>query len=123
MPKAGPVLRAELDGVWYLEAHPEVAEFFKQTGVFAYYEKLADFHQQVSKTFSISYDGREAIVGKEEFMVDEVAIAEVTSLPRTWDCWFKTIVPANIEFRSYLQPQHKDLIWKKDISMSYLEPK
>jgi hypothetical protein len=32
-------------------------------------------------------------------------------------------MPANIEFRSYLQPQHKDLIWKKDIPMSFLEPK
>jgi hypothetical protein len=50
MPKVGPVLRAGLDGVWYLEAHPEVAEFFKQVGVYAYCEKLAYFHQQVSKT-------------------------------------------------------------------------
>jgi hypothetical protein len=49
MPKAGPVLRAELDGVWYLEAHPEVAYFFKKTGVYAYCEKLAYFHQQVLK--------------------------------------------------------------------------
>jgi hypothetical protein len=29
MPKEGPVLRDEFDGVWYLEVHPEVAEFFK----------------------------------------------------------------------------------------------
>jgi (2Fe-2S) ferredoxin len=45
MTKAGPTLRSEVDGVWYLEAHPEVAEFFRQTGVFAYYEKLTIFHQ------------------------------------------------------------------------------
>jgi hypothetical protein len=123
MPKAGPVLRAELDGVWYLEAHPEVAEFFKQAGVYAYCEKLAEFHQQVSESFAISYDGRATTVGKEEFVVDEAAIAEFTGLPRTGDCWFKSTLPSNIEFRSYLQPLHKDLIWKKDIPMSYLEPK
>ena len=113
MLKAGPVLSAELDGIWYLEALPEVADFFKQTGVYAYCEKLAYFHQQVSETFSISYDGRAGTVGKEEFVVDEVAITEFTGLPRIGDCWFKSMVPSNIEFRSYLQPLHKDLTWKK----------
>jgi hypothetical protein len=123
MPKAGPVLRSEVDGVWYLEAHPEVAEFFKQAGVFSYCEKLTNFHQQVAESFAISYDGRSAKIGKEEFIIDEAAIAEYTGLPRSGDCWFKSTTPSNIEFRSYLLPVHKDLIWKKDIPMSYLEPK
>jgi hypothetical protein len=53
----------------------------------------------------------------------KLAIAEYTGLPRSGDCWFKSTVPSNIEFRSYLLPIHKDLIWKKDIPMSFLEPK
>jgi hypothetical protein len=65
MPKVGLVLRDELDGVGYLEAHPEVDDFFKQTRVYEYCEKLADFHQQVSETFVISYDGRTSTVGNE----------------------------------------------------------
>jgi hypothetical protein len=123
MKKAGPALRTELDGTWYLEAHLEVAEFFKQVGCFTYCEKLQTFHQQVSEVFALSYDGRKAIIGKEEFIVDEASIAEITGLPRTGECWFKTTIPADIEFRSYLQPQHKTLIQKKDIPMSYLETK
>jgi hypothetical protein len=123
MSKAGLVLRSEVDGVWYLEAHPEVVEFFKQTRVFAYCEKLTKFHQQVAEYFSISYDGRTAKVGKEEIIIDEAAIAEYTGLPRSGDYWFKTTIPSNTEFRSYLLPVHKDLIWKKGIPMSYLEPK
>ena len=122
MPKAGPVLRSKVDGVWYLEAHPEVAEFFKRAGVFTYYEKLTSFHQQVAKAFAIAYDGRSAKIGKEEFIIDEASIAEFTGLPRTGDCWFKSTVPSNIEFRSYLLPIHKDLIWKRDIPMSFLQP-
>ena len=86
MSKAGPVQRDELDGFWYLESHPEVVEFFKQTGVYTYCEKLADFHQQVSETFAISYDGRAATVGKKELVVDEAGIVEFTSLPRIGDC-------------------------------------
>jgi hypothetical protein len=123
MSKAGPALRSEVDGVWYLDAHPEVAECFRQTGVFAYCEKLTTFHQQVAETFSLSYDGRIAKIGREEIIIDEAAIAEYTGLSRTGDCWFKTTIPANTEFRSYLLPVHKDLTWKKDIPMSYLEPK
>jgi hypothetical protein len=123
MSKVGPALRSEVDGVWYLEAHPDVAEFFKQTGVFAYCEKLTKFNQQVAQSFAISYDGRTAKVGKEEIIIDEAAIAKYTGLPRSGDYWFKTTIPSNIEFRSYLLPIHKYLIWKKDIPMSYLEPK
>jgi hypothetical protein len=122
MPKAGPVLRSEVDGVWYLEVHPEVAEFFKQAGVFTYYEKLTNFHQQVAESFAITYDGRSTKIGKEEFIIDESSIAEFTGLPRTGGYWFKSTVPSNIEFRSYLLPIHKDVIWKKDIPMSFLQP-
>jgi hypothetical protein len=102
MLKAVPVMRDEVDGVRYLEVHPEVAEFFKNTRVYTYCEKLADFHQQVSKTFARSYDGRTTTVGKEQFVVDEADIVEFIGLPRIGDCWFKSVVPLNIEFRSYL---------------------
>jgi hypothetical protein len=77
----------------------------------------------VSGNFASSYDGRKTTVGKEQFVVDEAAITEFTGLPRIGDCWFKSTVPSNIEFRSYLQPLHKYLTWKKEIPMSYLEPK
>jgi hypothetical protein len=69
-----------------LEAHPEVADFFKQVGCFSYCEKLENFHQQLSEAFSLSYDGRRATIGKEEFIVDEASIAEITGLPRTGEC-------------------------------------
>ena len=45
-------------------------------------------------------------------------VAKVTELPRTGENSFKTIVTKNIEFRSYLQPEHKELIWKKSIPTS-----
>jgi hypothetical protein len=123
MSKVSPALRSEVDGMWYFEDHPEVAKCFKQVGVFTYYEKLTTFHQQVAEAFSLSYDGRIAKIGREEFIIDEAAIAEYTGLSGTGNCWFKTSSPSNVEFRSYLLPVHKYLTWKKDIPMSYLEPK
>ena len=86
MAKSGPVLRAKVDDVWYLEAHPEVADLFKQAGVFTYCEKLTSFHQQVAESFATVYDGRSAKIGREEFIIDEASIAEFTGLPRTGEC-------------------------------------
>ena len=121
MKKGDPALRKEVDGVWYLEAHPEVCEFFKAVGCYQYCQKLQDFHQQVAEAFALTYDGRKATIGKEEFLVDEALIAEITELPRTGECWFKTTVPAEVEFRSYLKPEHRSLSWKENVPMSFLE--
>ena len=50
-------------------------------------------------------------------------IAEVTELPRTGESWFKTTIIKNVEFRSYLKPEHKNIVWKKSIPTSWLEEK
>jgi hypothetical protein len=123
MSKPGPELRSEADGMWYFEEHPEVAECFKQVGILSYCEKLTTFHQQIAEAFALSYDGRIAKIGREEFIIDEASIAEYTGLSRAGNCWFKTSSPSTVEFRSYLLPVHKTLTWKKDIPMSYLETK
>ena len=59
--------------------------------------------------------------GKEEFQVDEALIAEVTELPRTGENWFKTTITKDVEFRSYLKPEHKNIVWKKSIPTTWLE--
>jgi hypothetical protein len=55
--------------------------------------------------------------------VDESFIAEVTELPWTGEKWFKATVAKNVEFCSYLKPECKDLIWKKDIHVYFVEEK
>ena len=44
-----------------------------------------------------------------------------TELPRTREKWFKTTITKNVEFRSYLKPEHKDVLWKKSIPSTWLE--
>ena len=61
------------------------------------------------------------MIGKEEFQVDETLIAEVDELPRTGEKWFKTTITKNVEFRSYLKPEHKDVVWKKSVPSTWLE--
>jgi hypothetical protein len=35
------------------------------------------------EAFALTFDGRKAVIGQDEFEVDEALIAEVTELPRT----------------------------------------
>jgi hypothetical protein len=123
MKRGEPALRKELDDICYLESHPEVCQLFKDVGCYKFCEKLQGSHQQVAEAFALTFDGRKAVIGQDEFQVDEALIAEVTELPRTGENWFKTTVTKDVEFRSYLKPEHKCLIWKKDIPLSYLEEK
>ena len=116
-------MRKEIDDICYLESHPELCHLFKDAGYYKFCKKLQGSHQQVSEAFSLTFDGRKVVIGKDDFLVDEALIAEVTELPRTRENWFKTTVTKEVEFRSYLKPEHKCLIWKKDIPMSFLEEK
>ena len=44
-------------------------------------------------------------------------------MPKTGERWFKSTTIKDIEFRSYLKPEHKCITFKKDIPRSYLEEK
>ena len=71
MKKGGPALRKELGDIKYLEAHPEVYQFFKDVGWYRFCEKIQGSHQQVVEAFSLSLDGSKAVIGKEECLIDE----------------------------------------------------
>ena len=96
MKKGGPALRQELGDISYLEAHPEVCQLFKDAGYYRFCEKIQGSHQQVAEAFSLSFDGSKAVIGKEEFIIDETLINEVTKLPSTGEKWFKTTIPKDV---------------------------
>jgi hypothetical protein len=72
--------------------------------VLQFLKKLQSFHQQVAEAFALNFDGKKAIIGRDEFEIDEALIAEVTELPMTGEKWFKTTVIKNVEFMTYLKP-------------------
>ena len=124
MNKGGrPALRQELGDIGYLESHPEVCQFFKDAVCYRFCEKIHGSHQQVVEAFALSFDGSKALIGKEEFQVDESLIAEVPELLRIGDKWFNTTIMKDAEFKSYLKPEHKNVVWKKRIPSTWLEEK
>ena len=53
--------------------------------------------------------------------MDETLIAEVIELPRTWEKWFKTTITKNVDFKSYLKLEHRNVVWKKSVPSTWLE--
>ena len=121
MKKGGVTSNQELGDISYLESHPEVYQFFKDAGCYRFCEKIQGSHQQVAEAFALSFDGSKVLIGKEEFLVDETLIAEVTELPRTGEKWFKTTITKNVEFRSYLKHEYINVVWKKSVPSTWLE--
>ena len=64
----------------------------------------------MAEEFSLSFDGSKAVIGKEEFHIDETLITEVTELLGTGEKWFKTTIPKDVEFKSYLKPEHRGVV-------------
>ena len=77
----------------------------------------------MAESFALSFDGYKALIGREEFQVDEALIADVAELPRIGEKWFKTTITKDVEFRSYLKLEHKNVVWKKIIPSSWIEGK
>ena len=124
MKKGGvPSLRQELGDIGYLESHQEVCQFFKDAGCYRFCKKIHGSQWQVAEAFALYFDGSKALIGKENFQVDETIIAEVAELPRTGEKWFKTTITKDVEFRSYLNPEHKNVVWKKSIPSTWIEEK
>ena len=104
-----------------MEEHTEVYQLFKDAGCYKFCEKIQGSHQQVAKAFSLSFHGSKEIIGKEEFLIDETLIVEVTKLPSTREKWFKTTITKDVEFRSYLKLEHRGVVLNKSVPSSWLE--
>ena len=113
MKRGGPSLRKELGDVGYLESHLEVCQLFKDSSYYRFYKKIQGSHQQVVEYFDLTFDGSKVVIGREEFHVDQALIAEVTEFPRTGESQFKTTITNNVEFRSYMKPEHKTLYGRR----------
>jgi hypothetical protein len=80
---------------------------FRDVGCYRYCEKLQGFHQGVVEAFSLTFDGAKAKVGRIELQVNEAIVVAATKIPRIGERWFKSTITKDIEFRSYLKPEHK----------------
>jgi hypothetical protein len=82
--RGGSLLRKELDNLSFLQTHPEIQKHISNVGCIEFVERMQNgCHQSTTEAFAKTFDRNKACVGSFEIIVDEAAIAAVTSLPRS----------------------------------------
>ena len=74
--RSGQVARIKPEGVKLLEAYPQMAQIFRDTGWFEFLTTFQGYDEQVSMEFSLNFDGHEVEIGKMLMMVIENTIAK-----------------------------------------------
>jgi hypothetical protein len=67
MKRGEHALKKELDDISYLELHPDVCHLFNNIGCYKFCENIQGSHQQVAEDFSLTFDGKKAVIGQDEF--------------------------------------------------------
>jgi hypothetical protein len=65
---------------------------FKEVGLHLFFTKFQRFNDRISLQFAQSFDGRLTRVMNLEIEVTKETLANVTSLPRTREYWFKKLM-------------------------------
>ena len=85
----GKLLRAEPEGLKYLEGYPQVKDLLKKARWLRFIQKFKGYNKEVTKACAQSFDGQTVEIGDLKLMVTETIVAAATSLPQEGERWFK----------------------------------
>lgn len=85
----GLIVRTEPIGVKYMEDYLQLKGMLQKAGWLCFIEKFNGYHNEITKSFSRSFDGMDVEIGDIKFAVTESLIAEATEFPRLGERLFK----------------------------------
>ena len=87
--RGGQCLRHEPEDMKAITEDPAVMEAFRREGCLQFCEKLQGCHTQVSKEFSMNFNGTATKVGMLSLSITPEVIPVVTEIPIGQETWFK----------------------------------
>ena len=85
----GKLLRAEPEGLKFLEGYPQTKETLQKAKWLKFIQKFKGYNKEVTKAFARSFNGNNVEVGDLQFTITESSLAQATGLPQTGERWFK----------------------------------
>jgi len=85
----GMISRSEPDDCIQVDASDSLQFKLQQIGWLIFIKKFHGHNLEMSKQFASTFDGRKAVIGDFELIIDQQSLAEATSLPNTGEQWFK----------------------------------
>jgi len=85
----GKLLRAEPEGLKYLEGYPQAKDLLKKAKWLRFIQKFKGYNKEVTKAFAWSFDGQMVEIRDLKLTVTETTVAAATGLPQEGERWFK----------------------------------
>ena len=85
----GRVSRVGHDDCIMVDASDSLRLKLQQIGWLEFIRKFHGYNLEMTKQFVATFDGRKAVIGNLELIVDQETLAEATSLLNTGEEWFK----------------------------------
>jgi hypothetical protein len=104
--RGGNVLRYEPQSLSLVNSDPAFRVSFEQAGCIRFCEKIQGYNQQLTKDFSLNYNGVQTIVVGVIFPVSEESIAVATEIPILGERWFKGMPLDSVFYIDFLKPKY-----------------
>jgi len=85
----GMISRTEPDDCIQVDASASLQLKLQQIGWLMFVKKFHGHNLEMSRQFASTFDGRKAVIGDFELIIDQQALAEATGLPNAGEQWFK----------------------------------
>lgn len=96
-------------------------KFFQHAGWYRFLSKFSGENSGIARQFTEAYDGKRAIVGSLEFIVDQEFISKATGLPQICELWFKGKMALAMDFNTFLKEEHFDPEWNNNVPMRWIQ--
>jgi hypothetical protein len=121
--RGGNVLRYEPQSLSLVKSDPAFRVSFEQVGCIRFCEKIQGYNQQLTKEFSLNYNGVQKTVVGVIFPVSEGTIVVATEIPILGERWFKGMPLDSMFYIDFLKPKYRNQKIGATIPREYvLEP-
>lgn len=123
------IMNTMVKGGWPHQSEPSDIELvdknakklFQHACWYRFLSKFSGENYGIARRFVETYDGKRAIVGSVEFIVDQEFISEATGFPQLGKLWFKGRMVLAMDYNTFLKEDHFDPDWKNGVPTHWLQ--
>jgi hypothetical protein len=118
--RGGIVLRNEPQSPSLVNLDPAFRFSFEQAGCMRFYEKIQGYNMQLTKDFSLNFNGVQTTIVDVTFPVSEETIVAATEIPIQGEKWFKGMPLDPIFYTDFLKPKYRKQKFGATIPREYV---
>jgi hypothetical protein len=114
------VLRYEPQSLTLVNSDPAFKVSFEQVGCMRFCEKIQGYNMQLTKEFSLNFNGVQTTIVEVIFPVSEETIDAATKIPTQGEKWFKGMPLDPVFYIDFLKPKYRKQKFGATIPREYV---